>query len=82
MIFPSYSNMKGILTIVSVLFMVIAFSACNKKRTATNCSEKVKDECICTQVYEPVCGCNNITYSNECEAQCHGISDFTAGACQ
>ena len=28
---------------------------------------------MCPLVYKPVCGCNNITYSNDCEAEREGI---------
>ena len=35
----------------------------------------------CTREYVPVCGCNNQTYSNKCEAGAWGISEFKVGAC-
>lgn len=31
---------------------------------------------------EPVCGCNNITYSNPCLAEAAGITAYTSGPCQ
>lgn len=36
--------------------------------------------CICIKMYMPVCGSDNITYGNACEADCKGVS-FTQGAC-
>ena len=31
--------------------------------------------------YESVCGCNDITYGNWEEAECHGIYEYREGAC-
>ena len=31
--------------------------------------------------YDPVCGCNQKTYSNACMAQCHGITKYVKGEC-
>ncbi len=37
---------------------------------------------MCPAIYEPVCGCDSITYSNSCEATNHGgVVSFTEGAC-
>ena len=37
---------------------------------------------LCPGVYEPVCGCDSITYSNSCAAMNHGgVVSFTDGEC-
>ena len=35
----------------------------------------------CPTVFDPVCGCNNITYNNSCEAEREGVTTWSAGAC-
>jgi hypothetical protein len=46
------------------------------------CVEKLKDGCVCTTQYDPVCGCNNKTYGNACEAACAGIEVSYTGECK
>ncbi|NJL76012.1 MAG: T9SS type A sorting domain-containing protein [Saprospiraceae bacterium] len=35
----------------------------------------------CPTVVEPVCGCNNLTYNNSCEAERQGVTTWSPGAC-
>lgn len=36
---------------------------------------------VCFEVYDPVCGCNSVTYSNSCVAEASGISNYFMGSC-
>jgi PKD repeat protein len=36
---------------------------------------------FCVPVFAPVCGCNGVTYANECEAKSAGLASWWAGPC-
>lgn len=39
------------------------------------------ENCICPLFFDPVCGCDRVTYSNACFARCE-VKSFTPGACE
>lgn len=44
-------------------------------------SSQIDPTPICPGVYEPVCGCNDVTYDNSCFATAAGVQSWSNGAC-
>ena len=73
--------MKKIKTLVSCVLLIDATTACEKD-SQKDCQETASNSFCCRGYYVPVCGCNNKTYSNGCEAENVGIMNYTKGACK
>ena len=47
----------------------------------SQCMGEPISDMMCTQQYDPVCGCNKRTYSNACTAKVAGVQRWTKGPC-
>lgn len=63
------------------LFIIAIIALAFSCKSVQKCEERLNPACICTEQYEPVCGCNGKTYGNACMAQCAGITQFTQCEC-
>ncbi|HIF83926.1 MAG TPA: hypothetical protein EYQ79_00370 [Flavobacteriaceae bacterium] len=54
-----------------LLLLFIPFFSCGEKEDDVigDCVVSLNPEIICTKEYKPVCACNNLVYSNSCEAE-------------
>ena len=66
-----------------ILVLVISCSK-DKENDDENCIDEslIDNTSACIEIYDPVCGCNGITYPNSCYAiTFNGVISFTKGAC-
>ena len=80
------SIMKSIINslILGILFSLTSFTSCtdvDQEVTQDIClTDPPNPNEVCIEIYQPVCGCNEITYSNSCFAEGIVVS-WTEGAC-
>ena len=69
--------------ILSSLILFFSLSCSDSDDAQDTCIDESKiDELgLCIEVYQPVCGCDGVTYSNSCRADGSGVISYVAGEC-
>ena len=65
-----------------ILSFLVLITMCEKDDDQTSCLNKASSpDVACLEIYEPVCGCDAVTYSNTCYATVSGVLTWTKGEC-
>ena len=71
--------LKAVHNFFNLCFIMLIWET---EETACVDETKIDGLVLCIEVYEPVCGCNGITYPNVCYASSvGGVTSFISGPC-
>ena len=78
--FKKLISLKKHFFLVICISLVCAPTSCKKTVECIDYS-KVDPNIVCPTYIDPVCGCDDITYENECVAKKNGVRSWIKGPC-
>lgn len=72
------NNMKNLVYLFAIVGLFL-FASCEDADNL--CLGEPNQNIACLDIYEPVCGCDGITYGNECEATRAGVLSWKNRKC-
>lgn len=68
----------------SLTIFIFLTLGCSTEKKSDDCIDEdaIAPEALCIKIHAPVCGCNDITYGNSCEATNAGVLRWTSGPCK
>ncbi len=64
--------MKNLISVLGMFILALTFFQCKSDDDSGNC--------VCTEIFNPVCGDDGVLYSNDCHADCAGVT-YIPGYC-
>lgn len=76
--------MKTLKAFIASLFIIVFSPAAKAQITTPSCQDStiISGNYCNNEQYDPVCGCDNVTYQKICSAAANGILYYTLGPCE
>jgi len=68
----------------STLLLIFIISCSNEDKIEDACIDEsiIEEFSVCIEIYDPVCGCDGVTYPNSCYAtNFNGVTSYLNGTC-